>query len=79
MSVVVSVIVGFVLLVAITFAIPSTTRCRRNFGDIMTYIWQTSMSKHWAEALLFIVVVAQFFCLTACVDVRLADAVRVLA
>ncbi len=37
------------------------------------------MSTHWAEFLLFIVVVAQFFCLTACIDVRLADAVRVLA
>ena len=33
----------------------------------MTYIWQTSMSTHWAEFLLFIIVAAQFYCLTACV------------
>ena len=29
------------------------------------YIWQTSMGTHWAEFLLFIVVVAQTFCLIA--------------
>ena len=52
---------------------------QEQFAYITTYIWQTSMSTHWAEVLLFIVVVAQFYCLTACDDLRLADAVRVLA
>ena len=66
-SVVVSVVAGFILLVAITFAIPSKTEVQTQFTYITTYIWQTSMSKHWAEVLLFIVVGAQFFCLTACV------------
>ena len=49
------------------------------FTYITTYIWQTSMGTHWAEVLLFIVVCAQFFCLTACVTSGLADDVRVLA
>ncbi len=66
-SVVVSVVAGFILLVAITFAIPDRTAVQSQFTYITTYIWQTSMSKHWAETLLFIVVAAQFYCLTACV------------
>ena len=64
-AVVVSVIVGFILLVAITFAIPDTAGAIENFGIIIPWIWTESMSQNWSEALLFIVVVAQFFCLTA--------------
>ena len=52
---------------------------QEQFGYIVTYIWQESMSAAWAKFLLFIVVVAQFFCLTASPDLGLADAVRVLA
>jgi amino acid transporter len=66
-SVLVSIVAGFVLLAAITFAIPDKTEVQKHFLDITTYIWQTSMSTHWAEFLLFIVVCAQLFCLTACV------------
>ncbi len=66
-SVVVSVIAGFILVVAITFAIPDQTKVQAQFTYITTYIWQTSMGTHWAETLLFIVVAAQFYCLTACV------------
>ncbi|MEI8105533.1 MAG: amino acid permease [Actinomycetes bacterium] len=66
-AVIVSVIAGFILVTAICFAIPDTTEVQNHFGDITTYIWQASMSTHWAEGLLFIVVVAQFYCLTACV------------
>ena len=64
---VISVIAGFILLVAITFAIPSQTGVQAQFTYITTYIWQTSMGTHWAEFLLFIVVCAQFYCLTACI------------
>src|SRR5215470_6928675 len=66
MAVVVSVIAGFVLLLAMTFAIPSQTGVHSHFGDIAAYIWSNSLSTHWAEALLLIVVCAQFFCLVAC-------------
>ncbi len=65
MSVVVSVIFGFVLLVAVTFAIPSTSGALTNIGTLVPWIWKTSMSQNWSDALLFICVVAQFFCLTA--------------
>jgi amino acid transporter len=67
MSVVVSVIFGFALLVAVTFAIPSTQGGIDAGANIVTYIWQTSMSTRWAEFLLVIAVVAQFFCGTASV------------
>jgi amino acid transporter len=66
-SVIVSVIAGFVLLVAITFAIPNQAAVQKQFTYITTYIWQTSMGTHWAEVLLFIVVCAQFYCLIACI------------
>jgi amino acid transporter len=65
MSVVVSVIFGFVLLVAVTFAVPSTQGALDNIGAVVPWIWSTSMSQNWSDVLLFICVVAQFFCLTA--------------
>src|SRR4029077_13288286 len=36
-----------------------------NIGTVVPWIWKTSMSQNWSDALLFICVVAQFFCLTA--------------
>jgi len=67
MSVVMSVIFGFLLLVAVTFAIPDTQGVIDAGGYAVTYIWETSMSAGWAKFLLFIAVVAQMFCLTASV------------
>ena len=69
-SVVVSVIFGWILLVAVTFAIPSTQGALDTvnaLGLLVPWIWAESMSQNWAEALLFICVVAQFFCVTASV------------
>ena len=65
MSVVVSVIFGFILLVAVTLTVPSTAGAIENIGFIVPWIWSESMSQNWAEALLFICVIAQFFCVTA--------------
>jgi len=65
MSVVVSAIFGFVLLVAVTFAIPSTQGALDNIGAVVPWIWKTSMNQNWSDALLAICVIAQFFCLTA--------------
>ena len=67
MSVVASVIFGFILLVAVTLAIPSTEGAVENLGFLVPWIWSESMNQGWAEALLFICVVAQFFCVTASV------------
>jgi len=66
-SVVASVIFGWILLLAVTFAIPSTQGALENIGIVVPWIWEESMSRTWAEILLFICVVAQFFCLTASV------------
>jgi len=66
-AVILSVIGGFILLTVITFAIPNQKDVQQQFTYITTYIWQTSMGTHWAEVLLFIVVMAQLFCLTACI------------
>ncbi|TML20328.1 MAG: amino acid permease [Actinobacteria bacterium] len=65
MSVVVSVIFGFILLVAVTFTVPDDTKAAAAGTFVVTYIWQTSMSTHWAELLLFIAVIAQCFCTIA--------------
>jgi amino acid transporter len=63
MSVVVSVIFGFILLVAVTFAIPGPVGdTAAQYGFAVQYIWQTSMGNQWAEFLLVIACVAQFFC-----------------
>ena len=67
MSVVASVVFGFALLVAVTFAIPSTDGAIENLGFLVPWIWSESMSQNWAEALLFICCVAQLFCVTASV------------
>ena len=67
MSVVASVFFGFLLLLAVTFAIPDTQGVVDAGGFAVTYIWETAMSRGWAELLLTIAVVAQMFCLTASV------------
>ena len=66
-AVVISVIAGFILLLALTMAIPDTKAVQEQFTYIVTWIWEESMSRRWAELLLFIVVFAQFYCLTACI------------
>ena len=65
MSVVVSAVFGWILLLAVTFAIPDTAFALENIGTVVPSIWAASMSQNWAEVLLFVCVVAQFFCLTA--------------
>jgi amino acid transporter len=62
MSVVMSVIFGFILLVAVTFAVPDVQGTINAGAFDITYIWQHAMSTRWAEALLVIACVAQFFC-----------------
>jgi len=64
MSVVMSVIFGFILLVAVTFAIPGNGPSDTG-TFIVQSIWQDSMSTRWAEFLLLIAVVAQTFCTIA--------------
>ena len=67
MAVVVSVVFGFVLLVAVTFAVPDVQGTLDAPRNAVVYIWTTSLGTAWAEFLLLIAVVAQFFCGTASV------------
>jgi len=67
MSVVVSVLFGFILLTAITFAIPDTQGVIDAGVFPVPYIWETSLGQSWALFLLVIAAVAQFFCGTASV------------
>ena len=67
MSVVVSVVFGFVLLVAVTFAVPDVQGTLDALGNAVVYIWTESLGSAWAEFLLLIAVVGQFFCGTASV------------
>jgi amino acid transporter len=66
-AVIVSVVAGFILLLAVTFAIPSTSGALGAGSAVVTYIWTASMGNKWGEVLLFIIVCAQTFCLTACI------------
>src|SRR2546422_4471299 len=52
MSVVVSVIFGFILLVAVTFVVPDDKGAAGAGLFVVQYIWQTSMGRKWAEFLL---------------------------
>ena len=67
MSVVVSVFFGFLLLVAVTFAVPDVKGTLSAGGYDVQYIWDTSLGRHWAELLLLIAVAAQLFCTIASV------------
>jgi amino acid transporter len=62
MSIAVSVVFGFVLLVAVTFAVPDVQGTIDAGGNAVPYIWQTSLGDRWAEFLLLIACIAQFFC-----------------
>ena len=61
-SVAVSGIFGWILLLALTFAVPNVNSTLSAGAFDVQYIWQTSLGTKWAEFLLFIVVAAQFFC-----------------
>ena len=69
MAVVMSVIFGFILLTAVTFALPNSTNDEfvASGQGILTFAWTTAMSEGWAEFILVIAVVAQTFCTIASV------------
>jgi amino acid transporter len=65
MSVVVSVVFGFILLVATTFAATDVQGTTDAGAFAATYIWRTSLGDTFAALALIIGAVAQFFCGTA--------------
>lgn len=64
-SVALSGVFGWILLLAVTSAVPNVNGTLKAGAFDVQYIWQTSLGTKWAEFLLFIVVAAQFFCDTA--------------
>jgi amino acid transporter len=66
-AVVASVVFGFVLLVAVTFAVPNVQGTLDAAGMAMVYIWTEATNESWAEFMLIIAVIAQLFCGTASV------------
>jgi len=67
MAVVASVVFGFILLVAVTFAVPDVQGTLDAKGNAVVYIWTESLGELWTEFLLLIAVIAQLFCGTASV------------
>ena len=57
MSVVASVVFGWILLLAVTFAVPDVEGVVAAGSNAVVYIWTTSLGNTWAEFLLFIAVV----------------------
>jgi amino acid transporter len=66
-AVVASVVFGFILLVAVTFAVPDVQGTLDAAGNAVVYIWTEATNEAWAEFLLLIAVGAQLFCGTASV------------
>ena len=66
-SVAVSVITGFVLLTAVTFAVPDVPGTMNAGANAIAYIWTESMNSAWAAFLLVLTVGAQLFCGSASV------------
>jgi hypothetical protein len=77
-SVVASAIFGWILLLAVTFAIPSTSGALENIGIVVPWIWAESMSQNWSEVLLLVCVIAQFFCVTASTTSAAGTAIAVI-
>ncbi|WP_198962104.1 amino acid permease [Pseudonocardia sp. MH-G8] len=64
-AVVASVVFGFILLVAVTFAVPDVQGVLDAGGNAVIYIWTEATNEAWAEFMLIIAVIAQLFCGTA--------------
>ncbi|MEJ3655100.1 amino acid permease [Actinomycetes bacterium KLBMP 9759] len=62
-----SVVFGFVLLAAVTFAVPDVQGTLDAGGQAVVYIWAQATNEAWAEFMLVITVGAQLFCGAACV------------
>jgi amino acid transporter len=66
-----SAIGGYILLLAVTFAIPKGKDGQPAYGDVgvggVPWLFEHAMSSTWAGILLFIASAAQLFCATACV------------
>lgn len=69
-SILYSVIGGYILLLAVVFAIPDDASGNPDNAGVgaggVAYIFTESLGQNWASMVLFISAAAQFFCATAC-------------
>ncbi|GAB7006048.1 amino acid permease [Nocardioides sp. AN3] len=65
-----SAVGGYILLLAVTFAIPNDSKGNPDYAGVggggVGYLFNHAMNSHWAGIVLFISASAQFFCATSC-------------
>src|SRR6266576_4586877 len=66
-SVAISALIGWFVLLAILFAATDVNAVNQGFGSSIAVFTSAAMSKGWAEAIILIACVGQFFCGMACV------------
>jgi amino acid transporter len=66
-SVALSALIGWFVLLAITFAATDPTAVTEGFGSSLAVFTSADMNQNWAEAIILIAVIGQFFCGLACV------------
>ena len=78
-SVASSALIGWFVLLAITFAATDVNAVNDAFGTSISVFTSADMSRDWAEAIILIAVIGQLFCGMACVTSCSRDLLRVLA
>jgi amino acid transporter len=66
-SVASSALIGWFVLLAITFAATDVATVNESFGTSLSVFTSAAMNQNWAEAIILIAVVGQLFCGMACV------------
>jgi amino acid transporter len=66
-SVAISAFIGWLLLLAFLFAATHVGAVNKGFGSVIAVFTSADMNQNWAEAILLIACVGQFFCGMACV------------
>jgi amino acid transporter len=66
-SVASSAVIGWLLLLAFLFAATNVDAVNKGFGSVIAVFTSADMDQNWAEAILVIACVGQFFCGMACV------------
>jgi amino acid transporter len=66
-SVALSALIGWFVLLAITFAATNVKAVNAGFGSSLSVFTSADMNQNWAEAIIAIACVGQFFCGMACV------------
>jgi amino acid transporter len=66
-SVAISALIGWFLLLAFLFAATNVNGVNKGFGSVISVFTTADMNQNWAEAIILIACIGQFFCGMACV------------